>query len=98
MRLSFHPGFGSDLIRAARWYEAQEAGLGHRFIDEVDQAIQTIAQQPLMWRAVTKDVRRFLLRRFPYGIHYRLIEQGQAIRFLTLKHGAHDPGAGLRRM
>lgn len=98
MRLSFHPGFGSDLIMAARWYEAHEPKLGHLFIDEVDQAIQIIAQHPLVWRAVKRDIRRYLLKRFPYGIHYRVIEDGQAVRFLTLKHGARSPEAGLRRM
>jgi plasmid stabilization system protein ParE len=97
MRLSYHPRFASDLAEAARFYEEQQAGLGMAFITEAEEAIKLIAEHPRMWRVIAKDVRRYLLKRFPYAIHYRLADDAQVVRLLTIRHGARRPQAGLRR-
>jgi hypothetical protein len=45
-----------------------------------------------IWR---QDVRVVKLKRFPYGIYYRVI--GDTARVLTIKHLHRDPDFGLDR-
>ncbi|MDI6734897.1 MAG: type II toxin-antitoxin system RelE/ParE family toxin [bacterium] len=51
--------------------ESQAKGLGIKFLDEVDRAINTILQFPEAWSPYTNETRRFLLHRFPFAIVYR---------------------------
>jgi len=55
MVLRLRPEARLDLEAAARWYEAQEPGLGRRFLEEVRQAFQRIQSNP---EAYTLPLRR----------------------------------------
>jgi toxin ParE1/3/4 len=46
MVLRLRPEAQLDLEAAARWYEAQEQGLGQHFLDEVRLALQRIRINP----------------------------------------------------
>ena len=46
MVLRLRPEARLDLEAAARWYEAQEPGLGRRFLEEVRQAFRRIQGNP----------------------------------------------------
>ena len=56
---------------AADWYE-QQAGLGSVFTTAVREVLNRIASMPLLHQVVYKDIRRALIRRFPYSIFYRV--------------------------
>jgi hypothetical protein len=60
------------------------AGLGTEFLDVADEALQGIVAAPVRWRAIEQDVRRYLLRRFPFAILYRV--QPDHVRILAVKH------------
>jgi toxin ParE1/3/4 len=70
MRLTYHPEAEAELLEAARFYEQRTEGLGDRFLHELEAAIQSIQIAPDRCRIVSGDVRRYLLRQFPYGIYY----------------------------
>lgn len=53
---------------AQEWYEAEAAGLGVRFRSELDDVVERIASNPRQFPVVYKDLRRALLRRFPYAL------------------------------
>ncbi len=72
------PAAAADVEEAWRWYEAQREGLGDEFLEVVQVALESIRAQPESAPVVQRDVRRQLLRRFPYGLFYRLI-QGQVV-------------------
>ena len=61
-----------DLQRAATWYEKRLAGLGREFLQEIDIALERIEQNPLLYPAVYRDIRRAVANKFPYGIFYRI--------------------------
>jgi hypothetical protein len=42
----YHPEFETDLISAARYYEAQRANLGREFITTAENTVETIMGAP----------------------------------------------------
>lgn len=61
-----------ELLDAAQYYELQATGLGREFLDEIAAAIQDIRESPERWPIQRDDIRRRLVRRFPYALLYRI--------------------------
>jgi plasmid stabilization system protein ParE len=68
MRLRLRPEARLDLEAAARWYEAQEQGLGRLFLEEVRASFHRIRTNPEVYALGYRGTRRALIRRFPYGV------------------------------
>ena len=68
------PAAAADVEGAFRWYEDQRPGLGEEFLGAVQAGLELVAAHPLAAPIVHRDTRRLLLRRFPYGVFYRLVE------------------------
>lgn len=79
-----------DLAAAASWYEQRRGGLGHDFLDEALSMFRDIAEQPLSYPVVHRETRRALMRRFPFGIYFRL-EQAQIV-VVAVIHASRHPG------
>jgi plasmid stabilization system protein ParE len=62
----------TDIRRAAKWYERQRKGLGKDFVAEVDAALGIIEANPEQYEIVHREIRHAILRRFPYGVFYRI--------------------------
>jgi plasmid stabilization system protein ParE len=63
-------------IEAAIWYDDQRLGLGDEFLDELAQGLERIQAEPASFAALEHysgqhDVRRCLLKRFPYVVIFR---------------------------
>ena len=76
--LVLRPAAAADVEDAWRWYEARREGLGDEFLYVVQASLESICAHPESAPVVRRDIRRHLLRRFPYGLFYRLIE-GQVV-------------------
>lgn len=70
MIAEFHPEAETEFFEAIDYYEQTEPGLGPVFAAEVASAIEQIIHYPFAWRVLERDVRRCLMRRFPYGLLY----------------------------
>ncbi|MBA3393119.1 MAG: type II toxin-antitoxin system RelE/ParE family toxin [Deltaproteobacteria bacterium] len=80
---------------AAEWYEARRQDLGIDFVTAVREALLRVAEAPQTWPLVRDvpeqlNVRRFLLRRFPYSVVF--IELDAEIRVLAIAHTSREPG------
>lgn len=64
------PDAERDLSNTFRWYEEQSPGLGHDFLRAVEVSLGSVQRHPLAFSQVHRQIRRVLLRRFPYGIFY----------------------------
>ena len=62
----------ADIRRAAKWYERQREGLGREFVAEVDSALGRMEANPEDYEVVHREIRHAMLRRFPYGVFYRI--------------------------
>lgn len=69
--LVVNPLAEADLDEAKTWYNKQRTGLGDDFLECVDEAFAQIVQWPKLGTNVYKDLRRKLVRRFPYAVFYR---------------------------
>ena len=85
----FRPLARMELDEAMGWYEKQKQGLGVELKEAVDQMLARIAETPGRFRPVRGEVRRALLRRFPYAIHF--LPEPQAIVVLAVFHTKRDP-------
>ena len=88
-RLLIRPEAEADLDEARRWYGQRRVGLNDDFLLCVEDAIGRICRNPYHFGVVHQDIRRTLVRRFPYGIFYRAVEQQVIV--LGVFHGSRDP-------
>jgi toxin ParE1/3/4 len=79
-----------DLQAALRYYAEIDADLARGFLEEFDLLIERLQMFPRSGRPVEQvsEVRRGRLRRFPYGVFYRLTDDN--IRILRVLHSARD--------
>ena len=89
MNFSFHPEAEEEFNRAIDYYEDIEPGLGYDFASEVYSAIRLSAEFPKAWMVLEGEVRRCLVRRFPYGILYS--EEGNRIFILAVMNLHRQP-------
>jgi toxin ParE1/3/4 len=79
----------AEFIAAGRYYNQQVPGLGDTFVNEVEAGIGVVLSGPTVWRIIEDDVRRYLVRRFPYGIYYTI--ENEVIVIWPVKHLHRDP-------
>ena len=87
--LRLRPEAESDLTVTAYWYQRQSPGLGHRFLDEVLKALDAIGRTPQLYPIVHRKIRRALIRRFPFGVFYRI--ESEQIVVLAVMHASRAP-------
>ena len=57
---------------AARWYAQRSPTAAAGFVFELEAAVLAITETPHTWPAYDHGTRRFLLRRYPYSLIYRV--------------------------
>jgi plasmid stabilization system protein ParE len=83
------PDAASDILEAAKWYDNNLKGLGGSFLDSVDSAINSVQQNPDAYPKVYKELRRILLKKFPFGIFY-LVEENKIV-IVAVFHASRNP-------
>lgn len=86
----FHPDAALEFEEAVRYYQARGRLLGDRFATEVRIAIRHILETPDRWRVLEEDVRRCLVRVFPYSVLYTI--EPDFILIVAVMHGKRQPG------
>ena len=74
---------------AISWYENRREGLGRDFSVAVERLLERIALSPNQFACVRGEVRRAVLQRFPYSIHF--IVENHQILVLAIYHARRDP-------
>lgn len=72
MKFYFHPQADEELEKTVRYYENCRAGLGIEFAEEVYSTIARIQEFPDAWMVMSKNTRRCLVNRFPYGVIFQI--------------------------
>ena len=96
MRRTYHPEAEAELIEAALFYEARSRELGDRFLQEFETAITQIQRNPDLWPKVDVDLRSHTMRRFPFAIYYRVVDD--ELRILVVKHHTRHPDYWRQRL
>ena len=88
-RVLFRSQARVELREARAWYDERQPGLGVRFAAAVELAVERIAETPLAYPKVRGELRRAVLRRFPYAIYFRVLPEFVII--LAVIHGRRAP-------
>jgi plasmid stabilization system protein ParE len=91
----FTPQARVDIEEAYIWYEANRPGMGEHFRHELDRVWKLLEQFPHLGREIHRDVRRALIRHFPYAAYYRLV--GDVIEVRACLDQRQDPREVRRR-
>ncbi|MDQ3815460.1 MAG: type II toxin-antitoxin system RelE/ParE family toxin [Armatimonadota bacterium] len=105
-KLLIRPEAEADIVTAHNWYKLQAEGLGTEFLRAVDACLSAIERNPLAYPLIHKQVRRSLIRKFPYAIFYLIeIEEDEdlsqpveKIVVLACFHAKRDPKQWQKRV
>jgi toxin ParE1/3/4 len=75
-KADLRPEAAAEYIAQRHWYESKRAGLGDDFERCVESALKKALRSPDLYPVVFRDVRRVLVRRFPFGIFYVPTDEG----------------------
>ncbi len=88
-QVAFGPAARAEVLEAVDWYKAHAPVAAGLFVAEIEAAVARIAENPLQFPVVFKDLRRARLRRFPYGLFFRVENAG--IHVLACFHSNREP-------
>jgi plasmid stabilization system protein ParE len=94
--VEYHPAVEAELRDIQQYYDDRSPGLGAQFLDEFERQVLALAATPQRWMVVTGDIRRCLMRRFPYTIYFRQLQE-KGIRITVVKHQRRHPSLGRER-
>jgi toxin ParE1/3/4 len=86
---SFHPEALEEYLGAVTYYAVITPQLAESFINAVESGIDEILTYPGAWQIVEEDVRRYLIKRFPFGIYYCI--EADLIVIYAVMHMSRDP-------
>ncbi len=87
--LSIRKETEADIAEAYQYYESCQENLGSDFINSIDESISRIQNNPRQYKIIHRNVHRALVRRFPYGIYYVLIDS--KISIIAVLHARKNP-------
>ncbi|TKB67812.1 MAG: type II toxin-antitoxin system RelE/ParE family toxin [Nitrospira sp.] len=90
MTAIFLPSAEEEMIAAAQYYQQQSAGLGSEFLIEVERTVAAVLTYPEAAPMVKKEIRRRLLKRFPFGVLYAVTADEVVI--VAVMHLRRRPG------
>jgi plasmid stabilization system protein ParE len=94
--LIIRPEAEADLAEAFDWYDERRAGLGDEFLAEVDAVFEKVIEHPLRFAVLYRDVRRALVRRFPYKVFFCIGDNKAVV--IGVIHAKRHPRVWQRRI
>ncbi len=90
-----HPLAAEEAGAAEQWYRERNDTAAARFRRELDRAVELIAERPEAAPLYIGNTRRFLLRRFPFFVVYR-VYIGR-VQVVAVAHARRKPGYWVQR-
>lgn len=85
-----------EFDEAFDFYESRRAGLGVDFVSRVQQVFDRIAANPQIHATVFADIRKAVVRRFPYSVFYRA--DATRVEVIAVFHSKRDPSVWKKRV
>ncbi len=89
MQVRFDEWSRREFDEARAWYNDIHLELGRRFAAEVREAGQRIARHPLMYPLETGDVRKCVMKQFPYILRYAV--RRELVLIVAVSHQHRNP-------
>src|SRR5919108_3483980 len=69
-RLLLEPQAEAEFLEAGRWYAERNAAIAAAFRTSVEHTLLAVERAPHQFRIALRDIRKALVRRFPYVFFY----------------------------
>ena len=89
--VEYNPDFFNDIAQAVDWYNEKQIGLGDRFFTKVKKQTAKLSTSSMHFAVKYDDIRCMRIEKFPYLVHYRVIEQNKTVKVEALFHTSRDP-------
>ncbi len=89
-RVLFHPEALEETEAAREWYRDRSPAAEEGFIAELNHAVAQVAAAPRRWPRYAANTRRYVFRRYPYCLVYRVYPD--LVRVLAVAHDRRRPG------
>lgn len=90
-----HPEAIAEARAARQWYASRSAGAAEAFVAELDVALDRIGEAPRTWPPYLAGTRRYLLRRFPFFVVFREVDD--RVQIVAVAHARRQPGYWIGR-
>ena len=88
--VEFHPGAQADYDESLDWYASRSRQTATNFAVAVDESLDRIQRNPTTFHALDSHHRECLLRRFPFRIVFRVVDD--CVVVVALAHAKRRPG------
>lgn len=95
-RVIVRPEAQREIQEAYDWYEERSEGLGLEFLRAADACLSAVQRNPAAYPPVHAQVRRALLRRFPYALFY--LVEAETLVLLACFNVKRSPADWQRRV
>ena len=95
MKVSYHAKAADEYVEAIDYYEDCQTGLGKQLTQEIDASIKLVLAFPTAWTLLEGEIRRILIRRFPFGLLY--ISRADEIYILAVMNLNRNPNYWKKR-
>jgi plasmid stabilization system protein ParE len=89
LAVEVHPLAADEAESAERWYRERNETAAERFRRELDRAVELIGERPEAAPPYVGNTRRFLLRRFPFFVVYRVFSRH--VQVVAVAHARRRP-------
>jgi plasmid stabilization system protein ParE len=85
-----------EIVEAAHWYSQKVDGLEVRFIQQLENVINIILNNPKTYKRVYKHFRQAALKKFPYVVIYEYEED--IVIIYSVFHARQNPEKKIKRL
>jgi toxin ParE1/3/4 len=96
MSYTFHPGAEQEYLQTITYYEEISRGLGDSYLTEFETTMAYICNAPHQHKMILNGIRRLSMKRFPYNILYRIIDD--EVQVLAIAHKRQRPQYWIERV
>jgi toxin ParE1/3/4 len=89
MQIRFVPEADAELAEARVWYRSQREGLDVELMLRIDEALERIIENPNAFPVVHRQLRRAIVRQFPFAIFYES-DENEIVVFAVF-HARRNP-------
>lgn len=94
--VKYHPEAEREVIDSALFYDARIPGLGSRFWDAVDDAVQFVAENPNVGAPGPAGTRKWRVKHLPFAIFYEA--QNDVTYVYAVAHFSRRPRYWIHRV
>lgn len=94
--LDFHDEATKEVASAIRWYLEQSGDATDGFIEELNERLTAVLEDPDRFAKYMYQTRCSRLQRYPYLVVYRI--RGSVVQIVSVAHTSRRPGYWAKRL